>query len=151
MAATATSRRSIDLITSFTEDVINGRDLDRVDEFLSEDYVQHGPLSGVELRGIEAATENFRMVQNGVSDLEFTTDLTFSDDDGEYVGAYLTITGTHDGEFMGIPATDETIEINSVGLYRIEDGKVAEAWVMPDMLSMLTQVGEVDGIEWPTA
>lgn len=140
MPATATSKQSIDLVRRFNSDVFNGRDYDRIPDFQADDYVQHGPMPGMELHGNESV-ETMRMFHAAFSDLEATEELAFGD--GEYVCAYYTYRGTHDGEFMGIPATDVEAEVPGVTINRIEDGKIAETWVMADFLGLLQQVGVV--------
>ena len=62
---------------------------------------------------------------------------------GEKAAISFTLTGTHDGELMGIPATGNTIEVHAMVLSRFEDGKIIEEWEILDMLSMLKQLGVV--------
>ena len=138
MAATATER-NIDIVRQFNDDVFNGRDYDRVADFQAENYVQHGPVSGMEIRGSEAAMESMRTFHEAFSDLRSTEEFAFGD--GEYVCTYYTYRGTHDGELMGIPPTDVEVEVPGVIVNRFEDGKVAEAWVLVDFLALLQQVG----------
>lgn len=151
MVATASNQQSIDIITQFTQDVWNGRDYDRVADLQTDDYVQHGPQSGMELHGTAAVVENIRSIHDGFSDLEATVDLVFSDENGEYVSAVYTHRGTHDGEFMGIPPSGEHVEINSMGVFRIEDGSVAEGWVQADFLGLLQELGVAPAVSEPTA
>lgn len=145
MAATATGKESIDLIRQFNRDVFNGRDYDRIADLQTESYVQHGPMTGMELHGTEESVETMRMFHAAFSDLEATEELSFSD--GEYVCTYYTYRGTHDGEFVGIPATDVEVEVPGMVLNRIEDGKIAETWVMADFIGLFQQVGVVPAID----
>jgi predicted ester cyclase len=57
------------------------------------------------------------------------------------VAARSTRRGTHQGEFMGRPATGKTITISGFDLARVAGGKIAEHWGMGDMLSLLRQRG----------
>ncbi|WP_251329453.1 ester cyclase [Haloplanus pelagicus] len=141
MAATATNQDSIDLVMTLTEEVWNSRDYDRLDDIVSDDFVQHGPVTGMQLSGRGELLENIRLYQEAFSDLESNVDLVFADEDGEYVCAFLTNTGTHDGELMGIPATDVEGTINVSNIHRIENGQIVESWILGDMLGLFTQLG----------
>jgi len=50
-------------------------------------------------------------------------------------------TGTHEGDFFGAPATGEPIEYLGIHLHIVEDGKIAESWVLEDMLYLWQQLG----------
>ena len=63
--------------------------------------------------------------------------------EGDKVVVRLTYTGTHRGEFWGIPPTGKGFTITSVELYRIADGKVVESWVGSDRLGLLQQLGVI--------
>ena len=52
----------------------------------------------------------------------------------------LTLSGTHKGEFQGIPATGRTISYVSHEFYRVADGLVAEEWICSDMASLFSQL-----------
>lgn len=147
MAATAASNRSIDLVRAFNDDVFNGREYDRMADLQAEEYVQHGPMAGMELHGSAAAAELMRTFHNAFSDLESTEELAFSDEAGEYVYTAYTYRGTHDGEFMGIPPTDVEAEVRGMDVHRIEDGKIAESWLQADFLALLEQIGVVPSMD----
>ncbi|MFP9190820.1 ester cyclase [Natronosalvus vescus] len=87
------------------------------------------------------------MFHAAFSDLEATEGIQFSDESGEYVCSAYTYRGTHDGDFMGIPPTDTEAEIQGLVINRIEDGRIAEAWVLADFLGLLQQVGVVPSME----
>ena len=141
MAATASSAHSIDLVRQFSRDVFNGQDYSRMPELFSEDYVQHGPLGGMEIHGLGEYEETLRMFHAAFSDLESTEEFVFSDDSGEFVCTVYTNRGTHDGELMGIPPTDVEVEVHGIVVNRVEDGKLVEAWVAADFHSLLQQIG----------
>ncbi len=143
MTATAANKQSIDLVRQFTSDIFNGRDYSRIAEIQAEDYVQHGPLMGMEVHGSAESEETTRMFHAGFSDLEATEEFTFCDESGEYVCTLLTYRGTHDGELMGIDPTDEEVEISGIVINRLADGEIAEAWVSVDFAGLLQQIGVV--------
>lgn len=51
------------------------------------------------------------------------------------------VVGTHTGPLYGLPATGRHIDIVEVGLWRVENGLIAEAWYFGDELGMLRAVG----------
>jgi steroid delta-isomerase-like uncharacterized protein len=63
---------------------------------------------------------------------------------GAQVAARLTITGTHEGELMGVPASHKPISVEVITILRFsDDGRIAERWNVADFLSMLQQIGAV--------
>lgn len=56
------------------------------------------------------------------------------------------VTGTNTGSFMGMPATDKTIDIQAIDIVHIgEDGLAQEHWGIMDMMSMMQQLGLAPG------
>ena len=53
----------------------------------------------------------------------------------------LALTGTHQGDFLGVPATGKPIEIRGMQIGRFEDGKMVERWGSSDELGILKQIG----------
>jgi steroid delta-isomerase-like uncharacterized protein len=126
----------------FIDEVWNGREFDLVLETISEDYVGHWfdpEVGDVDREGlvsfIEAAHEGF-------SDLHMEAEFMLAEDDMIAVG--FTISGTHDGEYMGIPPTGEYGESPGIFVHRFgEAGKVVEAWAVWDALGQMQQLGVV--------
>jgi steroid delta-isomerase-like uncharacterized protein len=52
-------------------------------------------------------------------------------------------TGTHQGDFMGVPASGKAVDVNFIDIWRIEDGLLVESWVRMDFLSLMQQIGAV--------
>ena len=59
------------------------------------------------------------------------------------VVVFLNFTGTHKGEFQGIPPTNKKINIRSVDLYKIEDEIIVGHWDVVDQLNLLQQIGAI--------
>ncbi len=57
--------------------------------------------------------------------------------EGDKVTVRHTGTGTHEGEFMGMPATGKSITIPGIDILRVKDGKVVEHWGLTDMSAMM--------------
>ncbi|MCU4750631.1 ester cyclase [Halobacteria archaeon AArc-curdl1] len=141
MATTPSSTHSIDLVRQFRRHVFNGREYSRMPELFAEDFVQHGPRAGTESHGVGEYEKTLRMFHTAFSDLEVTEEVVFSDDTGEFVCTVYTNRGTHDGDFMGITPTNVEVAVPGIAVQRVEDGKLAETWVVADFHSLLQQIG----------
>ena len=63
--------------------------------------------------------------------------------DGDTCWCYWTSTGTHSAEYLGVPATGRRVAYQGVDIWRFVDGKVAECWAVPDVLTLLRQLGAI--------
>jgi steroid delta-isomerase-like uncharacterized protein len=63
--------------------------------------------------------------------------------EGDKVVARWTSAGTHQGAFMGIPASGKTVTTSGITVFRLENGKIVEEWSESDMVGMLQQVGAI--------
>lgn len=124
----------------FFEDAFGGGQLDLLDQILSPGYVDHDAPPGLPPgpAGIRIIMSTFR---SAFPDLRF--DIEDQVSEGDRVVTRYTFRGTHLGEMMGIPATGKTVEMPGISIYRLEDGRMAEAWVQYDMLGMLRQLGVI--------
>jgi steroid delta-isomerase-like uncharacterized protein len=123
----------------FYEEVINARNVDALGELLTPDGVDHTFGS----QNIEQAKQFFGMVLQAFPDLHAEVHDVIAE--GDLVAARVTYTGTHQGEFVGIPATGRKATTSGVAWLRMEGGKQAEHWGGPDMLSLLQQLGVMSG------
>jgi steroid delta-isomerase-like uncharacterized protein len=128
------------LIKRFYEDVIGGGQINLVDELTTDDLVDHeeglpGQPSGREgvKFFISAMREAFPDIRVGTVEPMMV--------DGNLEAARVVLTGTHKGELMGVEATNKAVEIESIDIIRVEDGKVAEHWGVTDTMSLMQQLG----------
>jgi steroid delta-isomerase-like uncharacterized protein len=124
----------------FVEEVINSGNIDVIPELFSPAYVDHssppgapGGLDGV--RGIPA------LFRGGFPDLHFTIEHMIAE--GDLVATHVTGKGTQDGPFMGLPPSGRKANWSSMGFFRVEDGRIAEHWGSPDLLTLMTQLGAI--------
>ena len=94
-------------------------------EFYAEDYIYHGP-GGIELRGREAIRGLWIDFLNGLPDLRATVEDIIIQ--GDRIVLRWTIRGTHTGEFLGFPASNNEITLPITEIFRVADGQLAEAW-----------------------
>jgi steroid delta-isomerase-like uncharacterized protein len=123
----------------FYEEVFNRGNLDLVEEFVSEDFVDHEGIPGLPKTGPKAIRALFEMSVAGFSDLHFTIDELIGE--GDKVVARGRMSGTHTGEFMGIPPTNKSVEVQLVDIFEIHDGKATQHWGVMDQAGMMQQLG----------
>ena len=63
--------------------------------------------------------------------------------EGDKVVTRYYLTGTHRGEFMGIPATGKPVKVNTIWMHRLDGGRIVEGrrWGQFDALGMMRQMG----------
>ena len=126
-------------VRRFYQEVFNARNLDTLDELLVPEGVDHTFGS----QDTEQAKQFFAVVHQAFPDLRVEVHDVIAE--GDLVAARVTYTGTHQGEFLGIPATGKQTRTNGVDLFRMQDGRQAEHWGGPDILSFLMQLGVMPG------
>jgi steroid delta-isomerase-like uncharacterized protein len=111
-----------------------------VDECVTPDYVRHD-ANMPEIRGADAEKQFITMIRTALADLNFTADTQVVG--GDMIAVLLSMTGTHRGELLGVPATGKTLSFKSMEMFRFVDGRIAEQWAVTDYLGMLQQLGQV--------
>jgi steroid delta-isomerase-like uncharacterized protein len=74
---------------------------------------------------------------------DFTSRILMSVSDGDRVAAHVSHTGTHHGDFLGVPPTGRAAAITATGIFTIRDGRIAANHVVFDALGLLTQLGVI--------
>jgi steroid delta-isomerase-like uncharacterized protein len=90
--------------------------------------------------GGQAVGNFLQMLRGAMPDLHMELEDAFSDGHGR-VAARVTLTGTHEGEFLGAAPTGAQVSFAAITLYRIENGQAAEAWSLVDWSGALRQMG----------
>jgi predicted ester cyclase len=85
------------------------------------------------------------MFHHGFPDWRETIDDVVAE--GDRVVIRVTGSGTHQGEFQGIPPTDRQVTATGIGIGRIENGRIAESWAAYDALGMMQQLGVIPAPE----
>ena len=122
------SERNKDLVRRYYDQVINGRDLDAVGDYFADERTASGVRKGC-----------FYFFQ-AFPDLHVSLDEFVAE--GDRVFLRSTMTGTHDDEFHGIPATGRHMATDSAEVYRIAGGKFIGYWCMVDMSGLMRQLTE---------
>lgn len=131
----AVVRRYNEIIQRFFQ----GGDVNEFDEVCSADLVHHGPeMMPRDLAGLKQMVPMFRAA---FPDIEIVTEDLFAA--GDRVVDRVTVRGTHQGVFNGIPPSGKPIEMQEIHIARIVDGKIVERWAQFDILGLLQQIGGV--------
>jgi steroid delta-isomerase-like uncharacterized protein len=115
----------------------NAGDFTLVDKHVSPDVVDHFDNS----KGIDAFKGVIVMFRGAFPDLRLNVDDSLAD--GDKVVHRWTMTGTHQGELMGIPATGKQMKWSGITIVRMQDGQIVERWANVDILGILQQMGVV--------
>jgi len=122
-------------------DLINAGDVDGFDEVLAADFVEHEETPGLAPTR-EGVKEFFKMYLAAFPDLRFDPEDVLSS--GDKVVARTKATGTHEGEFMGMPPTGKRVDVQLIDIVRFgDDGLAHEHWGVFDALAMMQQLGAV--------
>jgi steroid delta-isomerase-like uncharacterized protein len=120
-------------------ELISAGDIDGFGEHVADDFVEHEETPGFE-PSKEGVAQMFRMYRAAFPDLRMEAeDVLVS---GDKAVARVRTTGTHQGEFMGMPATGKRVDVQVIDIIRFgDDGLAREHWGVVDMLAMLQQLG----------
>lgn len=138
LASGGDEEKNADAIKRFYEEVVNKGNIQLIDELVAEEFVDHEELPGM-AQGREGLKQFFTMFRTAFPDLHFQiNDMAAK---GDKVWAYITIHGTHKGQFMDLAATEKKIEVTGFDLVRFVDGKAVEHWGVTDSMTMMQQLG----------
>ena len=122
------------------EEVLNQGTISLIDELVAPDFVEHEELPPGIPAGREGVKQLFTTLRGAFPDLKATIDVIA---EGDKVVARSTWSGTHQGEFMGIPPTGVKINVPGISIFRIAGGKIVEHWGEEDVLGWLQQLGAI--------
>jgi len=133
------SRVIQETIRRFVNEVINNKNLTVINEIIHPNYVYRTPDQ--ELQGRQALRQLFTDYHNALPNLHANIDDLVCTDDKAVL--LFTLTGTHENDFMGIPATGKQVSINGMTSSRFEKGQIIEEWELLDQLTLFRQLGIV--------
>lgn len=135
MDHTATARRAYELISA--------GDIDGFGQLLAPGFVEHEELPAGEPTR-EGVLEFFRTWRSAFPDMAMTPEDVI--DGGDTVVSRVRFTGTHQGDFAGMPATGRPVDVQVIDIMRFEDDDlVHEHWGLFDAMGMMRQIGALPG------
>jgi steroid delta-isomerase-like uncharacterized protein len=122
-----------------TYEQINAGDIAGFGDLVADDFVEHQGGPGLPPTK-EGTLEFFRILLAAFPDMHTSVEDLIAG--GDKTVARVTVTGTHKGEFMGVPPTGTRVDVQLIDIMRFDDaGLVSEHWGVADMLSLMQQLG----------
>ena len=126
--------------------VWNERRMEYIDQVIAPTHALGDPTVSGGAVGPLAYRRQVERFVNGLPDLKFTVDDTVSE--GDKLVVSWTITGTHRGEFLGVPPTNRKVTFSGITINQIANGKILESTVIWDGLGLLKQFGIALNVEY---
>jgi steroid delta-isomerase-like uncharacterized protein len=121
---------------------INAGDLAGFGELMADNHVEHQIVEPDAPPTKDGVLALFEMLRTSFPDMHMDAQDVIAA--GDKAVARVTLTGTHRGEFAGVPATDKAVEVELIDIMRFDDaGLICEHWGVADMLSLMQQLGVV--------
>ncbi|MEJ2862814.1 ester cyclase [Actinomycetospora flava] len=126
------------------EDAMNSRELALLDDIVADDFVRHCQATpDFDVRSREDFKEFLR--QNTASFPDNVQTFVQVVVEGDRAGIWTTYEGTQEGPLGPFPASGKKVSFDFGGIFRVEDGKLAELWVTWDNMVILGQLGHLPG------
>ena len=129
------------LVRQMVEELFNRGNMSRADEFLAPDFVEREELPPGIPRDREGVKQLTIMLRSAFPDFKATIDDIVAE--GDKVVIRQTWSGTHKGEFMGVPPTGKAVSIGVIDIIRVAGGKFVEHWGQMDSMGMMQQLGAI--------
>ena len=130
-------RRDKAVVRRFYE-VFRAGDMSILEEVLSSNFVDHNPFAGLP-PGPEGLRQVIGTLRAAFPDSGISVEDMLAE--GDKVAVRAEMTGTHRGEFMGIPATGNKIAVTGISIYKVAGGKITDHWEQMDAMGMMQQLG----------
>jgi len=114
----------------------NRGDYSVLDECFTEDFVVHGPQGPA---GKDMLLKMRGMLQTGFPGMKMTIEDVIGEHDR--VVLRISVTGKHEGDFMGIAPTGKEVKVNGMQIWRFSGDKVTECWFIRDDLGLMQEIG----------
>jgi len=126
------------IVRRFADEVITQGQIDAAGQFVWEDVVEQVPFPGQGPR-LEGLKDVLRGMRSAFPDLVFATEEQVSE--GDKVASRFEWTGTHQGEFLGVPATGRQVRVWGIVIDRLVEGRIKETRLIMDVFGLMMQLG----------
>ena len=123
----------------FMDECWSRGNLNAVSELVADNCRYHDPVFPSLTSGAENIKNHIQNCRGGFPDLMFTIDDTIAERDE--VVMHWTGSGTHKGQFLGMPPTNKKASVTGTSIARLEGSKIAEMWSNWNLLSLMEQLG----------
>lgn len=111
-----------------------------ISQIIAPNWENHDP-SVPPMRGVDGARQLTNLFHTAYPDGIVTIGREVTE--GDRVGVYFTLTGTHLGQFFDIPPTGKRVNVSGAGIFRVVDGKITDNWVNFDAMGVMQQLGVI--------
>ena len=127
-------------IREFIDRVLTADEIDATGDYFHDDMVEEVPLPG-QGPGLEGLKETLTRIRQAFPDMHWSIEEQMAEDNR--VLTRFLWSGTHQGEFFGIPATNRVVRVWGMVIDRFEGRKVKSTRILMDTLSLMQQLGVV--------
>jgi steroid delta-isomerase-like uncharacterized protein len=128
------------IVHRLAEEVWNKGNIDAVYEIFATDFVGHIPgMPGI--AGSEGVKQFIMGLRTAFPDINWAVEDDIAE--GDKIATRYTVSGTHQGDLMGIAPTGKKVMYTAISINRFASGKIVEFWGLADMLGMMQQLGVV--------
>lgn len=127
------------VVRRYIEEPWNKGLLTAVEELIADDHVTHG---GVALeRGPENVKQRISAMRTAFPDMAWAVEDMVAE--GDRVACRFTVSGTHQGKFLGVASTGKRVTWSATATFRVSNGKIAEDWVNWNQYGLMQQIGAI--------
>jgi predicted ester cyclase len=131
--------KEADVVRRLTDEVFVGGDFSNYDDLVDDKFVDHDAMPGMD-DGKQGQREMAEMVVASMSNRKMEMNELAETTDGRIVENWIFL-GTHTGDMMGIPPSNQDVRIRGIEIWRVADGKVAEHWGAIDVSDVFEKAG----------
>lgn len=128
------------IVRQFLEETINQGQIDTAAQYFWEDMVEQVPFPG-QGPGVDGLKGVLRGLRAAFPDMHWKVEEQIAQADK--VVTRFEWTGTHRGEFLGVPATGRPVKVWGMVIDRFEDGRIKDTRILMDTLGMMMQLGVI--------
>ncbi|MEV6138327.1 ester cyclase [Nocardia sp. NPDC051990] len=125
-------------------DAVNSGDAEviarTIDEVIEPDFLFHAPVP-MGATGAQALKNVWAVLLRAFPDVHVTVEDVIAE--GDKVVFRNTVTGTHQGEYRGLPPTGKSVTYNEIFIVRFANSRIAEIWGVVDVFAQLKQLGAI--------
>jgi steroid delta-isomerase-like uncharacterized protein len=125
------------IVRRLVDEVQTGGDFAVFDELMDPAFIDHTPPPGV-LPNRDGVRQLYRSFRSAFPDMVAT--IEFQTGEGDLVTTRKTYKGTHKGDFLGVPATERTVNFDVIDVLRVQDGRIMEHWGVMNIASLMQQL-----------
>jgi len=134
------SESSKALVRRLIEEGMNNGNERVIEELIAPNFTAH-EQEEMRMIGVDGFKELLGVYRTAFPDMRLTIEEIVAE--GDKVVTWATFTGTHRGPLQSLPATGKAVKVKDVDMFRVQAGKVAEAWTNFDQWGLMKQLGVV--------